>query len=815
MRKLIGSSLRTYARRFVAGGLAIALGVAFVAASIVMLSSMKASAENAVGQQYSNADLVADPGMDGYVAEDVAAVREVPGVEAAAGIGSAFMRLDRAGKPQTNVAVDMLTGDRSLDWQQVLKGRLPRTDREVALVDGASQAGGVRVGDQVRLTSTLEDEQASQVRVVGVVASGTTGLSAFVGTESFVAAANDGDYSGILIRTADGQQDAVRAKADEAVSVGDVVPRDVAQARAVQKMSDGNDVLGILLAAFGAIACFVAAIVVVNTFSILVAGRTRELALLRCVGGKRRQVFRTVLAEAAVLGVVASLVGLVVGVGVIAALRPVLGEALPVPLDTLAMPGIGLVGAFLIGLVITVVAAFVPALRATRVAPLAALRPELATAARRRSIVARVLGVLLLLGGGAALVVGSTNGLIVLGMAGGAVSFLGVLMLLTSLAPLAIRMLGLPFRGGGVGRLAVDGAVRNPGRTAATTAALLVGVCLISMLTVGAASTATTTSQSLDQTYPVDLAVNSTSGALSDETVNSLKDADGVGSAATVPTAEAQLKADGEATGVTVNSVDAGVRAVVNDRSAFDGLRDGVVELSGATAETAGVADGERVRMAVDGRSVELTAMVRDVSLEGLYVTAADFERLAPDAGTNTVWVRGADGASASAVTSGVETALSDSDSASIDGALPVREQNDQLVASLLLVAVGLLAITVLIALVGVSNTLSLSVLERGREQALLRALGLTKRRVRRMLALEALLMTAVAGVFGVLLGVVYGWTGTMALSGTAGLDPTLSVPYGQLAIVLAVAVLVGLIASLLPARRAARVQPAAALTAE
>jgi putative ABC transport system permease protein len=568
---------------------------------------------------------------------------------------------------------------------------------------------------------------------------------------------------------------------------------------------------------FAVIALFVACLVIGNTFTIVIAQRTREMALLRCVGASRRQVFSSVLAEASVVGVVASAIGVVFGVALSA-----LGLALsrefdwgipPVPLHldlwSVFLP-------LLLGTVATIAAAVVPARRATKVAPLAALRPEAApVAASKAGVLRLILGFLLLAGGGLLLAAGASTHQVLVGVGGGVVSFLGILAIGSLLVPALIRLIGsLPARSGGVpARIAVANAIRNPKRTAATTSALLIGVTLISLTCVGIASVRKTFDVSMDGQYPVDLVVTTYNEKMPAGAEQQLRDIKGI--TQVVPVHQVNVKAGGQELPLTgIDQTAAG--SVVHNPAIVNQLKPGTALIDFHTLHMLGLDEGAPVTIVSGQHKLTVTARGA-IGLDPITVTSTDLAKLSPSASVTGFWLASDPKADGSQVIDSVQQSIPSVKELSVTGGLAERTSYTKIFDVLLIVGVGLLAVSVLIALVGVGNTLSLSVLERTRENALLRAMGLTRRQLRGMLAVESLLMALVAAGLGIVLGLIYGWTGTSALMGGQTVDGGVeyAVPGTLLVVVAAVAAVAGLLASVLPARRAAKVAPAGALATE
>ncbi|MFD2083061.1 FtsX-like permease family protein [Actinopolymorpha cephalotaxi] len=829
---MILAALRGHAGRYVAGGLAIMLGVAFVATALMVLSSAKAAMAQAAGAQYARADLVVTNAPKPITAAVVDRLGRLDGVAGAAGLAGGAVRVQfpDASRP-TFASVSGLPADPSFRWQRVDTGRLPSGPAEVAVPRDLARDRGLKVGSVLRVE--LVRGAIHPARVVGVVSGGSLqDSSSLVADDSAIAAwSGEVTYGEVLVRTAPGaDRTAVTDRLREDVRGATVQTAAQRTDEQVRSFTNGVDVLGGLLLGFAGIAVFVATLVVANTFTILLAQRTRELALLRCVGALRRQVFGSVVVESLLLGLVASVAGIAVGTGLAGLAVVLLGRSsLGIPAGGLVVTPAGIAVPLVVGLVTTVLAALAPARRATRVSPLAALRPELAAGARSRAgIVRTILAVLCVLAGGAALLGAMTltgfMAALAIGIGGGLLSFVGILLGAPLLVPALVRLLGaLTGRfGGPPARLAVGNAVRNPRRTAATAAALLVGVTLIAMMSVGAASVQKSFNASLDSRYPLDLSVDVSTGALPDAVVKGMPGVEGVSRTATLTGAQVRVAAagtpaPGQSIETTVTAVDPSkANAVLRNPKLLTGVGERTAVVGPSTANSLGVRNGDRLTLGTGSSRVELRArVVQSEALPQVLVSSADLARVAPKAPVTAVWARVADTADGTQVVSRAQEVVGNDDTIHLGGAAAERAIYDKVLNVLLLVATGLLAVAVVIALVGVGNTLSLSVLERTREQAMLRALGLTKGQLRAMLAGEALLIAAAAVVAGLVLGTAYGFAGTRILLGEVTSHIEFGVPVGRLVLVAAVALAAGLAASVLPARRAVRVPPAAAIGTE
>ena len=813
MTGLTLATLRTQARRYVGPGLAIVLGVAFVAATLTLGATLTESVRTAVAGDLGSWAAVAAP--DSEASSDGPASlpeRARADVEALPQTGEVVA--ERRGILVPDAASDVLVVTTPGPGVRITSGRLPAAPGEVTLSDGAATSLDLATGSRfstpqgtATVVGTADPGDASGAGIgIGVVYGVAQEVTTLTGVEG---------WTQIRARAADGVSDA-----QVVTAVGEVLGRDAQVTTGAQAAQDevdgltsGRDIITGFLLAFAAIALLVSSIVIANTFSVLLARRARETAMLRAVGATRGQVLRSALLEAVVLGVVASLVG--VGVGVLAArgLAALSASAgVAIPLSTFTVPWSAALVPTVVGVLVTTGSALLPVLRSSRITPMAALRPDLALTTRsRRGRVRIALGLVGVVGGGALLALGALAGILPVGVLGGAASFVGVLLAGSVLVPPLARAIGvLPARLAGVpGELALDNTVRQPARTASTASALLVGVTLVVMMSVGAATAQSSIATALDDEFSVDVAVTATGADLSPDRTQRLAAITGVDVAADLPGTTATV---GDSKDVTVLGVPAGAADAVRD-DAFGAVRDGSIVTSATAAEEAGVRDGDRVTVDGSDGSEQLTVVVSDAAAVPFAVTPHDLDRLAPDAGTRTTLLRLApdtDPAGAVAAAKGIVSGTG----AAVTGGAPMRAQFEQLVDTSLSLVTALLAVSIVIAVVGIGTSLSLSVIERTRELGLVRALGLTRGQLRGMLAGEAVLLAVVATLLGAVLGTAYGVAGPMSLFGRA-VDVTPVLPWGRLGLVGLAAVVCGLVAAVLPARRGVRIAPATALAEE
>ena len=813
MREVTLASVRVYARRYVAAVVAVALAVAFVVTTNALTSATKAGMVADLGSSFAGAEVVTTGLGDVH-----AAGRTVRAAEAAGGGAAANAVVwTRASVGGTSITDDAPIGTiaddgaSALRWQTLVAGDFPGPG-EIVVDEHEAEARGVTIGDTVTLGTGRD---TIDVVVSGTVASSTSphGASAYVTWPDFAVFGETGWVQHVVARG---------ISVDE---LDDVLPqRYVVQevddylTSAQQDMTRGVDVIAIMLLVFAAVALFVAVLVISNTFTVLLAQRQRDFALLRCVGATRRQVLRAVRLEALVVGAFSATLGVLLGIGLghgLVAGASALLES--VPIGSVELSPLWLGGGWLLGVLVTRGASVLPARRGSRVAPLAALRPDHAVAVRTRAGRGRIaLAALALWVGSALLWFSITSHELLPMLAGGFVSFVGVLLLGPFLVPAVIRLVGLLVGrlAGTTGRLAVANAVRNPRRTAATTASLLVGVTLITSMVVGMATVRTTVDEEMDAQYPLDLTLTGTE-VLTDDVVADVEAIPGVERVARVAGATVELtsrKLDLGAT--TVLAPGDAIRPVVRGRPAFLAPKPGEVYLPWDAYRESGYRPGMKVTAVVDGRETVLRARVADGIGHVALVAPRTLDTLVTSTAGRSLWLRVDDGADAEDVT-GALTALARATGAEVSGGIVDRAWVDLQLDVMLGAVVAMLAVGVLIAVVGVGATLGLSVLERTREHALLRALGLTRRRLRFTLSAEAVLLAGVAGVLGAVLGTAYAWIGVEAVVGEVIEQTTLVVPWVQVALVALSAAVAGLLAGVLPSRRAARVSPAAGLAAD
>ncbi|HEY6739563.1 MAG TPA: FtsX-like permease family protein, partial [Actinopolymorphaceae bacterium] len=770
MRTVFLASLRTHLRRYVAATVAVVVSVTFVVVVGMLAAGARGGAMASFGAPYRNADHV----VTGLDTEAAIALTERLG-EAASPLGHADLPASAGTLRDGETAVGSIAAAAELRWQKLVSGRFPRRPGEAVVDVWVARTEDIAIGDTVRIG---EDATATDIRVVGLVEKPATAAPASVYDVTWPQ----------LLAWRD------RLEVTQVAVRGEVGPLpEIARVRSAQEFVDAQvteltnrvDTLALLLMLFAAIAVFVSVLVVANTFSILCAQRLREFALLRCLGATRQQVAGSVRREAAAVGVVASLIGLLVGVGTGYGVIALIDTMAPTaPMVAAAPPVAWLVVGFAVGVTTTVVASWLPTRRVIRVSPLAALCPENTidgpTGARRGRLVSA--GILLAAGLvllGVAVVHDSVPSM----LAGGGAVFTGVLLLGPVLVPRLVRVAGAPL--GPVGRLATENVVRNPRRAAATTASLSVGLTLTIAVLTGVETANAALTEERDRQHPVDVSLTSLDEPVPADLLDRVRETDGVDEAVAVDGAVAEVTGLDEA--VPVVTASDSLR-VARDGGAFARVEPGTIRFD-QEAGLSGVRAGERVTVSVGDRRVVLRVDVGTGWGPAGVVAPATLADLSDSPAPYVVWVRAAADADAMRLLENLKT-LADTAGVDVDDELRARAIEDRQLAILLWSVLGLLGMSVVIALIGIANTLSLSVLERAREHALLRALGLTRGQVRRMLAVEAVVLSVVAALLGTVIGVGFAWVGLETFVEQALPDAGLRIPWPSLGVVVLVAAL-------------------------
>jgi len=838
--------------RLVMSGLSVVLGVAFLSGVLVFSNGLSTTFDRIIHGSTPDAVVRAevtesfDGGYSGQTdralsPEDVARLADLPEVARADGdvVGFGMSLLADDGTLVGGTGAPTLafnhTDRPNMAGEQALlldSGRWPQRSGEIVLDRAAARAGGYRIGDRVRLLAPFGalERTAQLVGTAEFNGGGTAGATLLVFTtgeaqELFLGGRDV--FNQISLTAAPGvDQERLASAAGGVVPDGfEAVTGDQVAEESEDAVGTFLDVISTFLLVFAIIAVIVGGFIIVNTFSILVAQRTRELALLRALGAARAQVTRSVLLEAAVLGVVATTLGIGLGLvlarGLAAVFRSI---GLDIAGEALDLTPRAVVTSYLVGVGVTMAAAYLPARRGARVAPVAAMRtdvvPERGSLRRRTAVGA----VLLALGAGCA-----AAGLA--GAPGSDVAWIGVgavvwILTVAAISPVIGRPVLVVCRAlfaaafGTTGRLAGENALRDPRRTGATASALMIGLALVSTIGVLAASLNASVDDVVDEQFTADLLVqNPTFQPFSTAIGDAVQEVPGVDVVSRQQWTSATVRTGaGTERSVTVAGNDAAFARiyaleVVSGDASPEGaeavlFRDLARELGVRVGDPVdlGLLGGTRLHLVVAGivDAVETTAEV-SVPLEQL--AAAGVLRqdtslsVLVDPAADPAEVRDAvDAAAAPAPIVGVYDKEGFADE--------IRGQVNQL----LFIIYGLLTLAIVIAVIGIVNTLGLSVIERTREIGLLRAVGMSRAKVRRMITLESVTIAVLGSVLGLALGVLIGVLLQRALSDDLS---SLGLPLGQLLVFLVVAVLVGVLAAVLPAVRAGRLDVLDAIASE
>lgn len=828
MFKTALAGLRAHKLRLLLTSLAITLGVGFIAGTFVLTDTIKAGFSQKVtaeADKIAVAVIAKDPEKP-IPARLLADIRKVGGVTDAQGLvrGPAPL-LGKDGKAVGDLpttAISMATGP--LARTTVVSGTGPANDDLAAVVDkNTAKKHGFKLGDSV---TVLDHKQARhEFKLVGIIDSGLDQELAFTGVVGFTAGTAQrmtGEKGFTEIDVAGDDPAALKTAITGVAGSGMIVRTGQELAADLAKMSGVEvEMIGTGLLLFGLVAMLVAALVIYNTFNILVAQRTREMALLRCIGATRKQVFGSILFESVVVGLLSSVLGLLVGYGLGALAMTVLG-AFDAPLPTGATVALApktIAIGLAVGLVVTVGAALLPARGATRVAPIAALRSQVEEQAFRTGVLRAVFAGLFLLSGLGATVAGvmmppgEMVSLFVV-MGGGALTFLAVLILGPVLVkPLSAAVGWIPGKLFGVpGRLAVTNSGRNPGRAATTTVALTIGVTLMTLISVITASTRVTMAAKLDDQFPIDYMIMTQTRepeipqAVGDQ-LSAKPELESV-----VRIRETDAKVGGKRTEV---GTFAGPLQPKPKSGTMAGFGAGQAVLTDYGAKQLSVRLGDTIQLHTKkAGTAELKVVAildgSETPLPAVTVAEQPFEQYFGQVPDSRVMVNIKDGVPPEQARKVVDAVTDPYPTVQVQSSTDVRGQFDEALDMILMIITGLLGLAILISLLGIANTLSLSVHERTKESALLRALGLTRPQLRRMLSVEALVLGLIGALLGVALGGAFGWAAVQAMIDGA----RFAVPVGQIALFVALSGLAGVLAAVLPARKAARASIVGSLAA-
>ncbi len=849
VKGLLGRKLRTALT-----ALAIVLGVAMIAGAFITTDTMLKASDDLKQASYGSADAVVS-GRTAFKADDnngpasqrksipqslVDQVKAVPQVAYVSGEVNGDAKLtdkkgkvvDTNGSPSFAVGVDASSpGARALSPFKVKAGNFPSQPNQVAIDKSTADKKHYKLGDSV-----------------GVVAEDGTHTYILSGIVTFGDVNSIGSASAAVFSVAGAQQlfgetgkvDSILVKGKPGVSaaqvrqaVGSVLPP-TAQVQTAQSQDrfdlSGLDqflkILRTALLVFGFISLFVGAFIIFNTLSITVAQRTKEFGLLRMIGASRRQVLGSVVLEAIVIGLVASIVGIAAGFGLSKAIDALFSSSgIDLPTAGTVFAARTVIVALLVGVGVTTLAGLGPALRATRIAPVAALREGGVDPARKRgrlgwtlTILASVLGIALVSYGVFGSGLDATQVLTSMGV-GSLLLFIGVALVAPQIARPMASFIGRASErlGGPAGRLARDNAMRNPHRTATTAAALMIGIALVTFVAVLGSGLRNSFDDALHKQVASDYVVTAPDGfaPFSAGTADALAKQQGVTSASI---REDQVKAFGKKS--SIDGVDGSASKVLHF-TWKDGSDATLAQLgTGGAVVTKKYADDHKLhvgssftavtaaddRLALTVRGIQDPPEFNPLGLADITISRQVFDKTFQQPKLRYVFVN------ADVPESSLKASLAHFPDAKVWTLAAYQKDQDKQFSSFLNILYALLALSVIVSLFGIVNTLVLSVFERTRELGMLRAVGMTRRQVRRMIRHESIITALIGALLGMAVGVFLSALVTQALS---QYDVSLHLPVGTLVAFLIVAIVAGVLAAIGPARRAGKLNVLSALQYE
>ncbi|MFE9647012.1 ABC transporter permease [Streptomyces sp. NPDC006365] len=826
--------------------LAVMLGVAFVSGTLVFADTLSNAFRNQSAKSYDNVavaitsyadpdDAKEEPGLSRKTLDKISAVDGVAGaygrVEGFAGVADPDGKLIGVG--WSNKGSNFAPGKDGKDTAYTFTdGSGPVKDDQIALDKESAAKGEYQVGDRVRVATNGPVKEFTLSGVFTTEDGAVNAGGSLVLFDTAVAQKQylkPGYFESVTVTAASGADDARILDA-----VKPLLPKS-AEAQTGQALADeqakeieqGLGSLKQVLLGFAGIALFVGIFLISNTFTMLVAQRTKEIALMRAVGASRKQITRSVLAEAAVVGLVASVIGFVLGIGLAVGLRSGMAAfEMKIPDGPLILSATPMIAAIGVGVLITMFAAWLPGRRAAKIPPVAAMNSVHAVATTKSLVLRNSIGAAITALGAAGIVLGASSGgndgRMYIG-AGAFFALIGVIILIPLLSRPVIALvrplLVGPF--GVSGKLAGQNAVRNPRRTGATASALAIGLTLVTGLSVLGITVGTAIDKMTTDNIKADYMVSMANGGdLDQSALTALEKAKGV--SAVSPQQDAYFEVGNEdedyvsASAVTPGDIERVLNVDVVSGNA-DSLAKGQIAVAEKTAKSRGWKPGDTVPVTFgDEKKATLTVGAVYKDSEFLSPVLVDTKVVNPheaQPSIRQIFVK-VDGGQTSANEKVLIDALGDNPAITVMDRQDIRNEFGGAINTLLNIMYGLLAMALIIAVLGVVNTLAMSVFERQQEIGMLRAIGLDRRRVKRMVRLEAVVISVFGAVVGIGLGSFLGWaigeTFADQIQGYA-----LVLPWDRIGIFLVLAGLVGVLAALWPARNAARLNMLNAIKAE
>ncbi|MEU1123071.1 FtsX-like permease family protein [Streptomyces sp. NPDC005899] len=843
--------------RMALSAVAVLLSVAFVCGTLVFTDTMNTTFDKLFAA--SSADVTVSPKAAGDAddmpengrpealpASTVALVEKADGVKAAEGAVTS-MSVTVVDSHDKNMGSETGAPTIAGNWtrndlrsMEIASGHAPRGPTEVMVDADTAEKHHLKIGDELRTIAVTGDIRA---KISGIAAFTVTNPGAAVvfldtATAQQKLLGASGVFTHISVTAEPGVSD-TRLKANVAAALGDeaaykLQTQDEAAAANKDSMGSFLDVMKYAMLGFAGIALLVGIFLIVNTFSMLVAQRTREIGLMRAIGSSRKQVNRSVLVEAVLLGTVGSVLGVGAGIGLAVGLMSLMG-AIGMELSTEDLtvawttPVVGLV----LGVVVTVLAAYIPARRAGKVSPMAALRDAGTPADAKSGWVRAGIG-LVLTGAGAAGLWATTRadeaseGSVFLAL-GVVLTLIGFIVIGPLLAGLVVRGLSIVVLRlfGPVGRLAERNALRNPRRTGATGAALMIGLALVACLSVVGSSMVASATDELDRSVGTDFIVQSSTGQLIvPQAAEAMEKVPGIEHVTDYKMLAAKLtNPDGSTVDEHVTAADPTYPQDLRRETLSGDLAKAYgadsMSVGSDYAELHGIEVGNEITVAFkagDTAKLKVAAITSDdtnVDQGAMYLNTTTAEKYVPDGRMpkNMIMFASAQDGKEKEAYAALKSALAGYPQYKVQNQADFKEDLKDQIGQLLNIVYGLLALAIIVAVLGVVNTLALSVVERTREIGLMRAIGLSRRQLRRMIRLESVVIALFGALLGLGLGMGWG-TSAQKLLALEGLG-VLEIPWPTIITVFVASAFVGLFAALIPAFRAGRMNVLAAIATD
>ncbi len=850
MTRLAVKSLWARKIRALTTTLAVVIGVAFVAGTYILTDTTFAAFDEIFEDSLAKTDVVItakdavrqESGeAPSFKATVLPKAKRVPGTRVAAGQiftpGGLFdAKNEQIGTQFAPKFITSILPD-ALETQTYVEGREPRNAREAVLDESAAEEAGIGLGDTLKLASV---ERVAAYRVVGLTRLGEASwggasVAGLILPEAQRITDKRGEFDQIAIAAKEGVSEETLKRRVQRVTPPSLLV-ETAKENAERNSDQIRDDLGFLriaLLVFAFVALFVGAFLIFNTFSITVAQRVREFGMLRTLGADRRQILSSVVVEALAIGLLGALLGLAGGYAIAVGLNALfVAIGIDLPTTALVTKDRTIVVSLLIGVGITLVSSFIPALRSTRVPPIAAMLALELPTSRRRGIVYAAIAVLLGVAGMAMVLAGlfgSASGGSAAGlMGGGAVAVLLAVSLFSPrlvrpLASLAGRPLELMRRL--TGRLARENTQRNPARTAVTAAALMIGLAVVAFVTVFAAGIKSSIASAIDENFQGELVIQNSDGfsPISPRAADAARGVEGVELIATLRSVQAKL-VGGDGGKPRVTSLDRDADRVLTidwtegGPEVLRGLTDRQVVLDKAFANSNDIEVGDRIRFLTQVGERPRLRVVGEfedkVELLGSAIVTPRLMTTAFDQRDDVIdFVKLASGADAEAVQAELSKLMErEFPTAEVRSQQELKENQEEQINQLLGLIYALLALAIIVSLFGIANTLALSIHERTRELGMLRAIGMSRRQVRTMIRYEAVITALIGALLGMVIGVIFAALIAQPLEEEGF---ALSYPVGELALLLVFAAFAGVLAAIPPARRASRLDVLEALQYE